>query len=119
MTEPTKAAKQRACDLANAQADKYNWPFTLDGVSWGGGKMTALAQLSQDISDAAKWVCKSTGCTFGPLDAFILPDESDVLAEALRDIRHLKLARSLDANALRAALAQRGHEITPIKENLR
>ena len=115
MTEPTQAAKQRACDLANAQLDDaLSVP---DDVNEWNPTLRALAQLCQDISDAVEAIDKpvSRWPYWERLAPFILPKPApDPLAEALRSTPICETPEAR-AQLVRAALAQRGHEVAPIK----
>ena len=119
----TQAAKQRACDLANAE----RWPDDIDEILPRyfplrvSPAARALAQLCQDISDAVKACNASVGGRYMPMDRFILPDEPDILAEQRRvyEQNRAELAEDI-ANGKRwlahmeALLAQRGHRDAPI-----
>lgn len=92
MTEPTQAAKQRACDLANAEAGCLVWG--LDDVEEGGATL-AFARYIQQVSDVAKDVIDTLHMGAGgdrisaaaKLQSLILPDDeptaNDVLETSL------------------------------------
>ena len=119
MTEPTQAAKQRACDLANAAAVHCTrWePKDIDKY----GSMTALAQLCQDISDGLEagqlpfaHFTQAEDWRHRMSHFILLKPAHDPLAEALADADSETRAAIL-APRLRAALALRGYEVAPIK----
>ena len=141
MTEPTQAAKQRACDLANALwSGSPDARFGPQDVGPSATALLALAQLCQDNDKAATEAlgylthhddCTSEAgnyqvCSCGlyqaraALSSFRLPDEPDVLAEALEAAGNVIGTGNHTewSTALRAALAQRGHEVTPIEGNV-
>ena len=124
MTEPTQAAKQRACNQRNKFTSLMIWEHE---IQWDAPAscpgLTALAEHIQAISDAVKGYREAEATDtqmltrFELLRPFILPDEPDVLAEVLEAAGNM-IGTGNHADAIRTALSQRGHEVAPIKELL-
>lgn len=83
MTQPSEAAKRKACELANAAVPRNNTPWEPAYVGdTRFGAITALARYIQQTSDVAKGLL--TAPYLGPerraaLQSLILPDDPDPL----------------------------------------
>lgn len=105
----TEAAKQRACDLANARA-MSSTAWSVQGMSGtiGSSAILALAQYIQDVSDAVREWGSPVPDQLLP---FALP-EADPLAEALEQFATLEGIERECANDIRAHLEAAGYTIT-------
>jgi hypothetical protein len=116
----TQAAKQRACDLANAQGPESLYD-PLDVGHPEECSLTALAQLCQDISDAVKAARRSDPDVWDhepelvALYGFALPNEPDILAEAIKARGWFLGNEACAASDLRAAVNRQGYVLETIK----
>lgn len=119
MTEPTKAAIERACELMNAQSPKdsdFRWDVLNAKLS---DAALAFARHLDQVSESLKacYRLDVDKVKKGPLGQFILPDPEpedpldDILEDCLSNADCPEVAK-----IVRWELERRGYAITPLKD---
>ena len=122
MTEPSEAAKKRACELANKNNTGSNvepYPFKPEHVVRPNHALYALALYIDKVDRVALEADGliedgETRSAMKYLRSLLLPDEPDLVKEAIR-AAILTDATDDDSKRLRAELAKRGLTITEEK----
>ncbi len=119
MTEPSEAAKRKACEVANEASDfDRTWEQAMR--VHGSFAYVALARVLQEHSDVAKVAIAAAGKGWGlqeaevrgKLQPLILPEESDPLEDMIGILRRMPGPNEKhDAEWFRLELAERGLKI--------